>query len=85
MREDTADRMRGLYDYRRRRFAARFDDGDGRREYEERSADYQRLRRELLEAERAAVLDLRRKGVINDEVMRRVERDLDLEDSRLEQ
>jgi hypothetical protein len=29
------------------------------------------------------LLDLRRKGVINDDVMRRVERDLDLEHSRL--
>ena len=84
VRDDTADRMRGLYEYRRRRFQARYDEGDGHLEYEERSADYQRLRRELLEAERASVLDLRQKGVIDEETMRRVERDLDLEDSRLE-
>jgi monovalent cation/hydrogen antiporter len=42
------------------------------------------LRRELLEAERAAIVGLRRDRRISDEVMRRVERDLDLEDSRLE-
>jgi monovalent cation/hydrogen antiporter len=82
VREDTADRMRGLYEYRRRRFQARYE--GGHEEFEERSAAYQRLRRELLEAEREMVLDLRRKGVINDEVMRRIERDLDLEDARLE-
>jgi CPA1 family monovalent cation:H+ antiporter len=76
--------MRGLYDYRRQRFQARFDGSDDHGRYEERSADYQRFRRELLEAERATVVDLRRKGVIDDETMRRVERDLDLEDSRLE-
>jgi CPA1 family monovalent cation:H+ antiporter len=45
---------------------------------------YQRLRREALEAERDAVFDLRNRGVINDAVMNRVVRDLDLEDTRLE-
>jgi monovalent cation/hydrogen antiporter len=83
VRPDTAERMRGLYEYRRRRFGARFD-GDEDGGYEERSIAYQRLRREALEAERAAVVRLRNQGRINDEVMRRVERDLDLEDTRLE-
>jgi CPA1 family monovalent cation:H+ antiporter len=82
VREDTAERMRGLYDFRRNRFRARLDgaDEDG---IEERSQDYQRLRRELLDAERAAMLELRRNGVISDDVMQRVQRDLDLEDQRL--
>jgi monovalent cation/hydrogen antiporter len=83
VRDDTADRMRRLYDYRLRRFAARFDDGDDGA-LEEQSIGYQRLRREALEAERAAVYELRNRGMINDEVMRRVVRDLDLEDERLE-
>jgi len=83
VREDTAERMRGLYDFRRNRFQARLDgeDGDG---IEERSQAYQRLRRELLEAERLAMLELRRSGVISDDVMLRVQRDLDLEDQRLD-
>ncbi len=42
------------------------------------------MRRELLDAERNAVVELRRRGVINDEVMHRVVRDLDLEDARLD-
>jgi Na+/H+ antiporter len=83
VRDETADRMRGLYDYRLRRFAARFDDGDDGA-LEAQSMSYQRLRREALDAERAAVFDLRNRGVINDEVMNRVVRDLDLEDTRLE-
>ena len=83
VREDTAERMQGLYNFRRNRFVARFDDGDDGA-IEQRSLNYQRLRRELLEAERAAVVELRRIGRINDEVMYRVFRDLDLEDSRLE-
>ena len=83
VREDTAERMRGLYNFRRNRFRARFDeDDDGM--IEEQSTSYQRLRRELLEAERGAVIRLRNEGHINDDVMHRVERDLDLEDSRLE-
>ncbi len=83
VREDTAERMRGLYRFRSERFRSRFDpDGDG--SAESRSADYQRLRRELLEAERRAVLELQRGGIIDDEVMRRVTRDLDLEDVRLD-
>ena len=83
VRADTAERMRGTYQFRRSRFAARFDDGDDG-EIEDRSLAYQRLRRELLEAERSAVVGLRNEGRISDDVMRRVERDLDLEDSRLD-
>jgi monovalent cation/hydrogen antiporter len=83
VREDTAERMRGLYGFRQQRFRERFDpEGDG--SVEDRSQAYQRLRRELLDAERGAVQELRREGRIDDEVMRRVVRDLDLEDARLE-
>ena len=83
MRPDTAERLRGLMNFRRNRFAARFsEDDDGA--IEERSQAYQRLLRELLDAERAAVLQLRREGRINDDVMTRVTRDLDLEDARLD-
>ena len=83
VREDTAERMRGAYRFRRSRFAARFDDGDDGA-IEERSQAYQRLRRELLEAERGAIVSLRDEGRISDEVMHNVERDLDLEDQRLD-
>jgi Na+/H+ antiporter len=83
VREDTAERMRGLYGFRQDRFRSRLDpDADGAAE--DRSQDYQRLRRELLEAERQAVVALRRSGRIGDDVMRRVVRDLDLEDARLD-
>jgi monovalent cation/hydrogen antiporter len=83
VREDTAERLRGLYGFRQERFRSRYDpDGDG--SIEERSQSYQRLRRELLDAERNAVTDLRQQGVIGDDVMRRVVRDLDLEDARLD-
>ena len=83
-RDDTIERMRGLYEYRSRRFRARIDgSGDGE-EIELRSRQYQKIRREALEAERRAVVRLRNSGVISEETMHRIERDLDLEDSRLE-
>ena len=89
--DDTADRLRNAYRYRRRRFAARSpegesDDGLGGDavDYETRSAAYQRLLRELLEAQRAVVIAMRDRGEINDDALRRIERELDLEDSRLE-
>jgi monovalent cation/hydrogen antiporter len=82
-RDDTIERLRGLYDFRRRRLKARVgkieDDG-----YEDRSLAYQRLVRELLEAQRRTIVRLRNQGTISSDVMRRIERDLDLEDSRLE-
>jgi CPA1 family monovalent cation:H+ antiporter len=82
-RGDTVDRLRGLYEYRRRRLSARAgiveDVG-----YEERSLAFQRIVRELLEAQRGAIVRLRNEGAISNDVMHRVERDLDLEDSRLE-
>jgi CPA1 family monovalent cation:H+ antiporter len=47
-------------------------------------AVHNRLRREVLGAERAAVLRLRDEGVINDDVLRRVQRDIDLEEAHFE-
>jgi Na+/H+ antiporter len=80
---DTLERVRGSYRFRSSRFQARYEgvDDDG---FEERSARFQRLRRELLEAERQAVLSLRSDGSITEEVSHRVLRDIDLEDSRLD-
>jgi CPA1 family monovalent cation:H+ antiporter len=87
VRDDTAERVRGMYRFRRRRFASRlgFEDPDAPDEdVDGRSSDYQRLLRELLDAQREELLALRRAGIIGDEVLRRVERDLDLEETRLE-
>ena len=80
--EDTAERLKAQYRFRRERFRERLDGGDGA--IEERSTRFQRVRRDLLGAERSAVVALRNAGVINDDVMTRVIRDLDLEDSRLD-
>ena len=83
VREDTAERVRAMYGYRRSRFVARKIgvDDDG---YEERSQAYQRLYRELLLAQRSALVRLRNEGDISDEALHRIERDLDLEETRLD-
>jgi monovalent cation/hydrogen antiporter len=82
-RDDTIERMRGLYTYRKRRLAAQAGkaDDDG---YEDRSLAYQTLVREVLEAQRREIVRLRNAGAISNEVMHRLERELDLEDQRLE-
>ena len=67
---------------RRRRFGAQAD-GDGD-QYEERTGAYRRLMYELFDAQREALIDLRNSGAISDGVRRRIERELDLEESRLE-
>ena len=79
--DDTVERVRGLYNYRQRRFAA-LDGGDGS-EFEERTGQYTRFMFELFDAQREALISLRNQGEISDEVRRRVERELDLEESRL--
>jgi CPA1 family monovalent cation:H+ antiporter len=82
--EDTVRRVRAMYEFRRRRFkvrAGKIDDEDG---IEDRSIAYQRLMHELYAAQRGALVSLRDSGKISAEVMRRVERELDLEEERLE-
>ena len=83
VREDTAERMRGAYRFRRRASPPASTTTTTAR-LEERSQAYQRLRREVLEAERSEIVSMREQGIINDDVMHRIERDLDLEDARLE-
>jgi monovalent cation/hydrogen antiporter len=82
-RDDTIERMRGMFDYRLRRFGARAgklpDDG-----YEDRSISYQRAVQMVIAAQHRAVVDLRNEGEIADDVMRQIERELDLEEERLE-
>jgi hypothetical protein len=47
------------------------------------SSEYERLSHETLTVERKTILQLRNERVINDEVHRRIQRDLDLAEARL--
>jgi CPA1 family monovalent cation:H+ antiporter len=51
---------------------------------EQEQLEHTQIRRELIEAERRAAFDLRERGVIDDDLLRRIERDLDLEELRSE-
>jgi monovalent cation/hydrogen antiporter len=86
-RDETAERMRMMYEYRQRRFAVRageLDDADGIDAFETRAYRYQKMVRSVLAAQRDTLVDLRNRGEISNEVMHRLERELDLEEERLE-
>ena len=83
-RDETIERVRALYQFRKRRFAAQAGKLDGSDGIEERSLAYQRLMHEIYAAQRTELVRLRNERRISVEVMRRVERELDLEESRLE-
>jgi monovalent cation/hydrogen antiporter len=79
---ESVGRARNLLDYRRERFDA-LADGDGQ-PFEDRADAWRRLQYDLFEAQRDQLVAMRNRGEISDEVRRRIERDLDLEESRLE-
>ncbi len=83
-REDSVERLRRLYGFRRRRFATLRGDLEDDDAIVDRSLAYQRLMHDVIEAQRAAIVRMRNEGLISGEVMRRVERELDLEETRLE-
>jgi monovalent cation/hydrogen antiporter len=87
--DDTVERVRMMFNYRRRRFSSRLDGRGGRHDdpddfdYEQRADTYRRFMGEVIGAERRKLRELRDQGTITDEVRRRVEYDLDLEEARL--
>src|SRR5918911_2877747 len=84
------DTLRAQYSHR----ATHFDDlarrTDGRTgsgpasAAEQELLEHRAMRRAVIDAERAAILELRERGDVSDEVWRRLERDLDLEELRME-
>src|ERR1700730_17619767 len=79
---DTVDRLRAEYDDRLQQLqlcADSPDDCSG----QIASPQFERLQQEALNAERKTIIDLRNHHVINDEALRRIQRDLDLAEARL--
>ncbi|MGH9211202.1 MAG: Na+/H+ antiporter [Acidimicrobiales bacterium] len=80
--DDAVERVRAQYMHRKRRYAARAgkieDDG-----YEDESLARERILQRLYRAERQAVVSLRNAGDISNNVMHRIERELDLEETQL--
>jgi CPA1 family monovalent cation:H+ antiporter len=81
--ETVLSRLRSEYEDRIQQLAGR-DDGNGHHKLSIYSADYERLSRETLAEERNTIVKLRNDRVINDHVLRRIQRDLDLAEARLE-
>jgi Na+/H+ antiporter len=77
------ERMREYLEERIQRYESGLQEGGPTQEYSESSSSWRNWRRELLAAEREAVVSLRDGGEISPEVMRRIQRDLDLEESRI--
>jgi Na+/H+ antiporter len=83
-RRKTVDTRFGRLDHEHTPDGHRHEDGvDHVEEHRARLDGNNRLRRELLVAERTSLLAMRNAGVIGDEVLQRVQRDLDLEEIRL--
>jgi CPA1 family monovalent cation:H+ antiporter len=59
------------------------DPSDGHAPHRLFAPDYEHLSREILGVERQMILQLRNEHVINDEVLRRIQRDIDLAEARL--
>jgi NhaP-type Na+/H+ or K+/H+ antiporter len=79
---ESVGRARQLFDYRERRFGA-LEDGDGEN-YEDRANAWRRLMYDLYDAQRQELLQLRSSGEISDDIRRRIERDIDLEETRIQ-
>src|SRR5918911_542321 len=80
---ESQERMRQYYEGNIQRYTADLEAGGTTEEYADNSGDWRDWRCEALAAEREALLSLRDEGKISPEVMRRIERDLDLQESRL--
>jgi len=81
--QEILHRLRAEYEDRLRQLEAcdTCGDGDGPHLF---SSDYERLSHDALRVERKIIIQLRNEGVINDEVLRRILRDIDLAEARLQ-
>ena len=77
---ELVDQLRGVYAHRSEHI-----ERDGSSPEADREAiEHREIRRNLIEAEREALLRLRADGTIDDDVLRRLEREIDLEEQRME-
>lgn len=84
LHEDVVERLRDIYEYRAHHAAAPLQDAADD-DVQEHAEAFRRLRAELISAERAVMVDLRDRGELDGEALRRIEQDLDLEESQLEE
>jgi len=75
------DQLRTQYEHRAEQVDRRGADADAA---DQEETEHRAIRLAVLDAERAAAVDLRNTNVINDAVLRRLERDIDLEELRMD-
>ena len=80
-RRETVERLRSEYEDRIRQL--RIEDSDEQSVSRLYSPDFEELAREMLETERDTVISLRNEEAINDQALRRIQRDIDLAEARL--
>jgi hypothetical protein len=76
------EQLRAMYDHRAQHLPGGRDSAEV--DLDQELVEHKLIREAVIGAERAAVIELRDRGVIHDEVLRRLERDLDLEELRME-
>jgi monovalent cation/hydrogen antiporter len=81
--ESVLERLRAEYEDRIQQLSGR-EDGSDHKKLSLFSAEYEELSKEILGEERRTILQLRNERVINDHVLRRIQRDLDLAEARME-
>ncbi len=79
--DDALARLRERHELRLQRHGG--DDGGADADADDRAALYRRLQRELLTAQRERLAGLRHEGAVQGELLRTLQRDLDLEEARL--
>jgi monovalent cation/hydrogen antiporter len=82
--ESLVGRLRAEYEDRIQQLASP-EAGDGSTKLSLFSPEYEELLREILGEERKTILRLRNERAINDHVLRRIQRDIDLAEARLQQ
>ncbi|MFL5907278.1 MAG: Na+/H+ antiporter, partial [Solirubrobacterales bacterium] len=81
--ENALQRLRELYQARFARCVAALSGEDGEVPIEDPLKGYRRLRSELIDTERGTLLQMRNEGRVGNELFRRLEADLDLDEARL--
>jgi Na+/H+ antiporter len=81
--EGAVERLRELYQARFARCVAALQGKDSELPIEDPLSGYRRLREDLIQAERDTLLDMRNDGRIKQDLFRRIQRDLDLDEARL--
>ncbi|HET9614036.1 MAG TPA: Na+/H+ antiporter [Candidatus Limnocylindrales bacterium] len=81
---ELIDNLRAQYDHQSRHNVVRQDHLEADQAAEQELLEHRQIRMGVLTAERESLLNLRDRGAISDDIFRRVERDLDLEELRME-